>query len=112
LLLAARAADYQIIDIQPGQTVDVYFEINLSGEVVLRIATKTGPGCAEFWWINWPFGNISSVGKKCGSSRASIPGWSDFSLSSKLRAAGVSEPTKIIAASSERVANSVTLQWQ
>jgi hypothetical protein len=106
-----RAADYQVIDVQPGQTVDVYFEINLSGTVSLRIATKTGLGCAELWWIKWPLGDIKSLGRKCGSARLALPGITDFAVAGKLRATGVSVPTKIIAASNERVANSVSLQW-
>jgi hypothetical protein len=107
----AAAAEFQVIDLQPGQTVDVYFEINLSGQVALRIATKFGPGCAEFWWIKWPLGNIKSLGKICGTARLTIPGWRDVALAGKLRATGVTAPTKIVAASSERVANSVALQW-
>jgi hypothetical protein len=105
------AADYQVINIQPGQTVDIYFEVNLSGNVSLRIATKSGPGCAELWWIKWPLGNIKSLGKKCGATRLSIPGITDFAVAGKLRAGGVNVHTKIIAASSEQVANSITLQW-
>jgi hypothetical protein len=107
----AQAADYQVIDVQPGQTVDVYFEINLSGSVSLRIVTKNGPGCAELWWIKWPLGDIKSLGKKCGNARFALPGITDFAVAGKLRATGVSVPTKIIAASNERVANSVSLQW-
>jgi hypothetical protein len=110
-LRAAHSADFQIIDIDPGQTVDVYFEINLSGSVVLRIATQSGQGCAEFWWIKWPLGNISSLGKRCGSTRIAIPGLSDFAVAGKLRATGVNVPTKIVAAATEQVANSVRLQW-
>lgn len=107
----ASAADYQIIDVQPGETVDVYFEINLSGQLILRIATQAGPGCAELWWITWPLGSINSLGKKCGSVQLNIPGWFDLAMSAKLRAAGVDAPTKIVAASSEQVANFVTLHW-
>src|SRR5207248_2225009 len=81
-----RTADYQVIDVQPGLTVDVYFEINLAGTVALRIATKTGPGCAELWWIKWPLGDIKSLGKKCGSARLAIPGITDFAVAGKLRA--------------------------
>jgi hypothetical protein len=107
----ARAADFQIIDLRPGETVDVYFEINVSGSVVLRIATQNGPGCAEFWWIKWPLGNISSLGRRCASTRIAIPGLSDLAVAGKLRATGVSVPTKIVAAATEQVANSVRLQW-
>ncbi|MEY9402014.1 hypothetical protein ABIF66_001816 [Bradyrhizobium japonicum] len=107
----ALAADYQIIDIQPGQTVDVYFEVNLKGTVSLRIATRTGLGCAELWWIKWPLGEIKSLGKKCGVARLEIPGFTDLAVAGKLRATGVSSPTKIVAAANERVANSITLHW-
>jgi hypothetical protein len=106
-----RAADYQLISLRPGQTVDVYFEINLNGSVALRIETATGTGCAEFWWIKWPFGNITSLGRLCGSTHIAIPGLSELTISGKLRASGVRVPTKIIAAASERVANSVTVRW-
>jgi hypothetical protein len=111
LLQVSQAADYQVIDVQPGQTVDVYFEINLSGSVSLRVATKAGPGCAEMWWIKWPLGDIQSLGKKCGSARIVLPGITDFAFAGKLRATGVKMPTKIVAAANERVANSVSLQW-
>jgi hypothetical protein len=110
-LRSAAAADYQVIDILPGQTVDVYFEINLSGTVTLRIATKAGPGCAELWWIRWPLGDIKSLGKRCGSVRLALPGFSDFAIAGKLRATGVNVPTKIVAAANERVANTVPLNW-
>jgi hypothetical protein len=71
---SASAADYQIIALQPGQTTDVYFEFNLSGQVSLRIVTQLGPGCAEMWWITWPLGRITSIRRKCGSVRLPIPG--------------------------------------
>jgi hypothetical protein len=105
------AADYQIIELNRGQTVDVYFEINLAGSVALRIMTMSGPGCAELWWIKWPLGNIESLGKRCGSVRLRIPGISNFSVAAKLRAGGVDRRTKIVAAATEQVANSVTVQW-
>jgi hypothetical protein len=105
------AADYQVIDLLPGQATDVYFEINLSGTVAIRVVTQTGIGCAEFWWIKWPLGDIKSLGRKCGAARLSIPAITDLAVAGKLRATGVNIPTKIIAASNERVANSVTVHW-
>lgn len=108
---AVWAAKYQVIELYPGQDVDVYFEINLSGTVALRIETMSGPGCVELWWIRWPLGSIASLGKRCGSFRLPIPGVTEFTVSAKLRATGVDRRTKIIAAANERVANSVTLQW-
>lgn len=108
---SANAADYQMIELNRGQTVDVYFDINLAGTVALRIATKSGPGCADLWWIKWPFGNIESLGRRCGSFRLSIPGITRFAVAAKLRASGVQRATKIITAATEQVANSVPVRW-
>lgn len=107
----AIAADYQIIDVRPGETVDTYFQINLSGKVYVRIETKRGPSCAEFWWIIWPFGTIKSLGRQCNGENFEIPGLSDFAFSSKLRAGGVAESTKLIVSASEAVARSITVAW-
>jgi hypothetical protein len=80
----AKAADDQLVNILPGENVDVFFEINLSGHVVARIQTRTGPGCAEFWWVVWPFGYVRQVGRHCGQAEFQIPGLFDFSISAKL----------------------------
>jgi hypothetical protein len=108
---AVYAADYQIIDVKPGENVDVYVEINLKGFVYARIQTRNGPGCANFWWIVWPLGSIKHVGNYCGASRFEIPGWRDLALWSKLRVGGVTEPTKIVAAATEAVAISAPVNW-
>jgi hypothetical protein len=107
----AQAANFQTIDIKPGETVDVYLEINLQGSVAVRIATQTGAGCAELWWIEWPLGSVQSLGRHCGTTRIPIPGLSQFAFAAKLRAAGVNVPTKIVASATESVANSVRLGW-
>lgn len=107
----AHAADFQIVEVQPGQNVDVFFQINLYGRVFVRIETRNGIGCADFWWILWPLGNVRQIGRQCGSADFEIPGLLDFSISSKLRAGGVSETTKIAIAANAQVAHSVTIPW-
>jgi hypothetical protein len=108
----ASAADYQIIDVPVGHAVDAYFEINVSGKVYVRIETSSGPGCADFWWITWPLGRIQELGHHCASAQFEIPGLlSDLSVSSKLRAGGVSQPTKLVVADRIEVARSVTIIW-
>jgi hypothetical protein len=108
---SAYAADFQIVEVQPGQNVDVFFQINLSGRVFVKIETLHGTGCADFWWILWPLGSLRQVGRQCGAADFEIPGLFDFSLSSKLRAGGVSETTKIAIAANAQVAHSVTIPW-
>jgi hypothetical protein len=108
---AVSANDYKIVDLQPEQNVDVYEAFNLSGRVFLRIVSKSGAGCADFWWINRIFGSVKQVGRHCGAVAIDIPGLSDFSIWSKLRAGGATEPTKIVGSSRETVANTVPVQW-
>ena len=108
---AARAADVQFVDVLPGQSVDVFIQINLSGKVYTRTETRAGPGCAEFWWILWAFGTIRELGKRCGQSEFEIPGLFDYSISSKLRAGGVSALTKIAFSATAQVAKTVTTPW-
>ena len=42
--MPAAATDFDIIEVPPGQTVNVYFQINLSGEVYINIGTAD-PEC-------------------------------------------------------------------
>jgi hypothetical protein len=107
----APAAEVQIVDVRPGQSADVFFEVNLSGRVYVKIVSQAGLGCADLWWITWPLGNIRQAGRKCGSASLEIPGLSKIAVSSKLRAGGVSAPTKIVFAATAQVANSVTIHW-
>lgn len=101
----------QIIEVPEGRTVDAYFEINLSGNVFLSIRDKTGPACADLWWITWPLGRIQEVGHKCGNVRLEIPGWLDLAISSKLRAGGTSGLTKIIVSENSEIANTITINF-
>jgi hypothetical protein len=101
----------QFVDVLPGQNVDLFFQINLSGKVYTRIDTRTGSGCAEFWWILWPFGTIRELGNRCGQAEFEIPSLFDYSIASKLRAGGVSELTKIALSATAEVAQTVTIPW-
>lgn len=102
---------YQVIDVPPGQTVDTYFEINLSGYVFLNIGNKSGPACVDLWWITWPLGRIKEIGNTCGSVRLNIPGWLDLAIASKLRARGGNELIKIVASENSQVANTIRIEF-
>ena len=105
-----EARDYEVIDIIPGQSKDVYFEINLKGRVYIRIVGPPGAeACATFWWIKWPLGNIKDLGRHCGSATFEIPGWLDLAVSSKLRVGSANSPLKIVASENASIANSVTV---
>lgn len=109
---AIPAADYEIIELGPGETKDVYFQINLSGNVYLRIVAEPGgQACADLWWIKWPLGNIEKLGRHCHTANLKIPGWTSAAISSKLRAGGATHRLKIVASATEEVANKVTIKF-
>jgi hypothetical protein len=105
------AKDYDIVSIKAGDTADVYFQINLSGTLYLDIRTKDGAGCANLWWIKWPFGTIKDEGKRCGFVRLDIPGFFDLSFSSKLRGSAEGSDIKIGYSANEAVAHRITFDF-
>lgn len=106
------AADTQLIQVQPGQNTDVYFEINVSGKVYLAIhAPSGGEACASFWWIKWPFGATESLGWQCNSASFDVPGITSLALSAKLRVGGAKQPLKIVVAANQQVAHSATVTF-
>ena len=110
--VSAQVNDLRIYTVQKGQSSDLYFEINLKGTVYVHVAAKPGESnCANFWWIKWPFGNIKSLGRHCGSAGFKIPGVFDFAASSKLRVGASDNEVKIAVSASESVANSVSFHF-
>jgi len=111
-IAGAQARDYQIIAVSAGDTADVYFEINLSGKVYLRIVAPPGAeACADLWWIKWPLGNIQDVGRRCGSLQLEVPGLTDIAISAKLRVRAGNSPLKIVAAATEAAGNSALVSF-
>lgn len=112
LPVAAAAEDLKVIDIAPNSSADVYFEINLSGNIYLNIQDSKGAACADFWWIVWPLGSIKGIGEVCGRARVSIPGFFDsFAISAKLRVRSGPSQIKIGASASESVAYGAKLTF-
>lgn len=108
----AQASDRRIYTVHKGESADLYFEINLKGVVYIRVAAKPGESnCANFWWIKWPFGNIVSLGRHCGTAGFKIPGVLDFAFSSKLRVGATENEVKIAVSASESLANSATFDF-
>lgn len=97
----------QLVSLPPNSAGDVYFQVNMSGTVFVNVMDPEGAGCAEFWWILWPFGNIKELGRHCGGASFEIPRLMSLSISSKLRAATGSRPVKIGVADKAEVAHSI-----
>lgn len=114
LATAARSAgEFEIIDVPAATNKDVYFQINVSGKVYLRlVAENGGEACADFWWIKWPLGTVEKLGRHCGSAQFTIPTFfSDFAVSSKLRVGGANTHLKIAASDSIQVSSNATVTF-
>jgi len=96
--------DHHTIWVEPGQSVDVYWEINLSGTIYLAADIDSASACLDYWWITLPFGRVESLGRHCGRVSFNLPGISSFAIGGKLRAGGAHMRTRIQATSDEKVA--------
>ncbi|MCX5538109.1 hypothetical protein M3A49_01115 [Paraburkholderia sp. CNPSo 3076] len=96
-----------VVTVQPGATEELFFQVNLSGNIYVRLGTEDGSEpCADFWWITWPLGTVESLGRHCGFATFSIPGWSKLAVSSKLRVGRTKSVTKIAVFENSSVAHS------
>lgn len=109
--IAALAADLQIVDMPAAQQVDLYTQVNVGGSVFVRIVSPSGPACADFWWIQWPFGTVQQLGRHCDFARFDIPGLFKAAAASRLRAGGGSGNLKLGVSTEEKVAASATIRF-
>lgn len=102
---AARAQPpYQVIDLPAGAQTDLYFQVNVTGKLYVRLAARDGKtACANLWWVKWPFGTVEQLGRVCDRAAIDIPALADISLSSRLRAGGVDRDLKALLTASEAV---------
>ena len=80
------AQDYETIWVDPGQNVDVYWQINLAGTVYVAADVDGAAACLDYWWITWPLGRVEQLGQHCGRKSFDLPGLGHFSIGDKLRA--------------------------
>src|SRR5690349_6082205 len=104
--LPAASANYQIFTLRAGRNTQIFYEVNTSGTVFLKIESRDGaPACANFWWITIPWGKNKDLGHQCGQARFEIPGFPHFG--SRLRVGGADEGTRVLLTTEESVANSI-----
>src|SRR5271156_3875749 len=63
----------QIVDIPEGQSADVFFQINTSGKLYLKVVAAGGESCVDLSWIKWPNGEVQNVGRTCGNATIAPP---------------------------------------
>jgi hypothetical protein len=100
----SKEEEAQTLWVDPSQTVDVYWSVNLSGTVYVAADVDGRPACLDYWWIRWPTTSIKSLGRHCGRAAFVLPGLSELAVGGKLRAGNASERTRLRGTASEKVA--------
>ncbi|MFC0339163.1 hypothetical protein [Paracoccus niistensis] len=101
---SAISRDWTTVWVNPDENVDVYTQVNMSGEVHVASDVNGSPACVDYWWITWPFGRVQQLGRHCGRASFEIPGWSSLAISSRLRAGGAESRTRIQGSAIEEIA--------
>lgn len=100
----AASRDWLVVWINPGQNVDIYTQVNMSGRIFVAADIGGNPACLNYWWITWPLGRIEDLGRHCGRAAFDVPGWSSLTISSRLRAGGAEAPTRVQGSAIEAIA--------
>jgi hypothetical protein len=93
--IANSRDDVQIIDILAGQQADVFFQINTTGKLYLKIVAQSGESCINLWWIKWPSNSVEQLGRKCGNVIIDTPDVPNGAQAARLRAGPANAHTKI-----------------
>lgn len=102
---SASHAENNMVWVTPGQSVDVYWELNLSGEIFVVADAEGQPACLNYWWITWPFGRVVKLGRHCGRATFELPGIGSLAIGGKLRAGGADTKTRLRGTADETVAS-------
>lgn len=100
----ALAQDYSTEMVDPGKSVLLYWNINLSGKVFVAADANGNAACLDYWWVTIPFFTEVKLGRHCGRASFELPGLSKFAAGGKLYAGGAEQTTRIRGTSLERVA--------
>lgn len=104
------ARDYDVVSLKSGERKEVYFQINLSGNVYLDIRNKDGAGCATLEWTSWWNMWRKEEQRQCGFATIKIPGVFDGAVWGTLWATAEGD-IKIGYSADERVARSITFEF-
>jgi hypothetical protein len=98
------------IRIPAGQTVDLWFGVNVTGKVSYAIRTKDGTNTIHMWWILEPTGRVKQLGKRSNDGSLKIPGLTAASVSAKLRGSATVD-TVVYIGENVSVDHSLTFHW-
>ena len=83
-------ADDQIKSGKPGQNITLWYGVNFTGHIYLKIHGENGTHCANLWWI--VMGIVKQIGRRCGNT--TIDAYYPF-VYYELRAGGFASNTHI-----------------
>jgi len=106
----ASGSNVKEVKIAGGQTVDLWFGVNVKGKVHYAIRTRDGSNQLRAWWIMEPLGNVKQLGDLKNSGSINIPDKLDGSITAKLRGKAAVD-TVVYLGENIQVANSVTFHW-
>jgi hypothetical protein len=106
----AAARDYDIVSLKSGERKEVYFQVNLGGNVYLDIRNKDGAGCATLEWTSWWNLWRKEEQRQCGFTTIKIPGVFEGAVWGTLWATAEGD-IKIGYSADERVAHSITFDF-
>lgn len=75
------------IRISAGHSVDIWWGVNVSGNIYYIIRSRDGNNTVKFWWVKWGTGWTETVGPRSNSGTLRIPiSFFKGVLAAKLRA--------------------------
>jgi len=90
------------VKIPAGQTVDVWFGVNIKGQVSYAIRTRDGSNSLRMWWVKYPFGSVDQLGVLSNQGKLSIPiSWWKGVVSAKLRGSAGSDTLVLVGENAE-----------
>lgn len=101
----------QKILVKAGQTVDLWYGVNVTGKVNLAIRSRDGTNKIKLWWITWGIGSTQELGDQHSDGALPIPiSWWRGVVSAKLRGQAYSDSTVYV---SDRVSvdKTLTFDW-
>lgn len=101
----ALAQDYNTEWVEPGKSVLLYWNLNLSGKVFVAADTNGNAACLDYWWKTIPLFITLKLGRHCGRASFDLPGLSNFAAGGGLYAGGADQKTRLRGTSQERVAH-------
>jgi hypothetical protein len=109
--LPSLAQQAQTIKIPKGQTVDIWFGVNVSGKLHLAVRTRDGRNKINMWWLTWGVGSTTAIGDWGPNGDLDIPiTWWRGVVSAKLRGTAA-EDTVVYVSERVSVDKSVTFKW-